>query len=53
MTISLKKPRIRLENVPIPMVVAAFVILWFSDIGDLRTILDYTDFKKLLPRFVA
>lgn len=27
MTISLKKPKIRLRNVPIPMVVAALVIL--------------------------
>jgi hypothetical protein len=32
MTISLKKPRIRLRRVPIPMVVAALAILWFSDI---------------------
>jgi hypothetical protein len=30
-TISLRKPKIRLRNVPIPIVVAAFVILWFSD----------------------
>jgi hypothetical protein len=32
MTISLKKPRIRLSKVPIPMTEAAFVIFWFSDI---------------------
>src|SRR3990170_3128724 len=31
-TISLKKPKIRLKRVPIPMVVAAFAILWCSDI---------------------
>ncbi len=32
MTISLKKPRIRLRKVPIPIMEAAFVIFWFSDI---------------------
>jgi hypothetical protein len=31
-TISLKKPSIRLRKVPIPMMDAALVILWFSDI---------------------
>jgi hypothetical protein len=31
-TISLRKPRIRLSNVPVPIVVAALAILWFSDI---------------------
>jgi hypothetical protein len=36
MTISLRKPKIRLRSVPIPMVVAAFVILLFSDILDKR-----------------
>jgi hypothetical protein len=46
MTISLKKPRIRLRRVPVPMTEAAFAMLWFSDIEDRRTILDYTEFKK-------
>jgi hypothetical protein len=31
-TISRKKPRILLSKVPVPMTVAALVILWFSDI---------------------
>jgi hypothetical protein len=47
---SLKKPRMRLKNVPIPMVVAAFAILWFSDIGDRKTIPDYTDFQKMIAQ---
>lgn len=36
-TISLTKPRIRLRKVPIPMVVAALAILWFSDIKRSKT----------------
>ena len=35
MTISLKKPSIRLRKVPVPMMDAALVILWFSDIFSL------------------
>jgi hypothetical protein len=35
MTISLKKPRIRLRKVPIPMMEAAFVILLCSDIKEI------------------
>jgi len=48
MTISLKKPKIRLRKVPMPMVVAALVILWVSDIKGSKNerSLDYTDFKK-------
>jgi hypothetical protein len=38
MTISLKKPTMRLRRVPVPMVVAALVILWFSVIKNQRKI---------------
>jgi hypothetical protein len=38
MTISLKKPTIRLRKVPIPIMEAALVILWFSDIGRIKRI---------------
>jgi hypothetical protein len=47
-TISRKKPKIRLSKVPVPMTVAALVILWFSDIKGSKKerSLDYRDFKR-------
>jgi hypothetical protein len=44
-TISRKKPRIRLSKVPVPMTVAASVILWFSDIKGSK--------KELSQRFCS
>jgi hypothetical protein len=47
-TISRKNPRTRLRSVPVPMVVAALVILCSSDIRGSKNerSLDYRDFKK-------
>jgi hypothetical protein len=51
-TMSLKKPRMRLSKVPVPMTVAALVILWFSDIKGSKKerSLDYTDFKRKITQ---
>jgi hypothetical protein len=52
MTISLRKPRIRLRKVPIPMMEAALVILWFSDIMQMRRMTtngaNKPDFERLV-----
>jgi hypothetical protein len=52
MTISLRKPRIRLSKVPVPMMVAAFVILWFSDIMQMKPMRTTGPNKTGFVRFV-